>query len=111
MSISPDFWKELPDFPQEKEFIEEIFTGKNLRIERIASYGQASPSHFWYDQEENEWLLLISGYAELSLLNPDESTILYPGDFLFIPAHRKHRVTKTCPDSETLWLAVFFSEL
>jgi hypothetical protein len=29
-----------------------------LRIERIVSLGQTSPSSLWYDREEGEWVLL-----------------------------------------------------
>jgi cupin 2 domain-containing protein len=31
------------------------------------------------------------------------------GDFVNIPAHRKHRVEWTTPDEPTVWLAVFYS--
>jgi cupin 2 domain-containing protein len=33
-----------------------------------------------------------------------------PGDFVQIPALRKHRVDWTSPDEITLWLAIFFAE-
>ena len=31
------------------------------------------------------------------------------GDFVNIPAHRKHRVEWTTPDEPTIWLAVFYN--
>jgi cupin 2 domain-containing protein len=31
-----------------------------------------------------------------------------PGDFVHIPAHRKHRVQWTTPEEPTVWLAVFY---
>ncbi|HOD43146.1 MAG TPA: hypothetical protein PKL57_21545, partial [Candidatus Wallbacteria bacterium] len=37
-----------------------------VRIERILSAGQASPEGFWYDQPENEWVLLVQGEARLA---------------------------------------------
>ena len=34
-----------------------------------------------------------------------------PGDFVNIPAHKKHRVEWTTPDEPTIWLAVFYEEV
>jgi cupin 2 domain-containing protein len=31
-----------------------------------------------------------------------------PGDYLYLPAHRRHRVAFTTRDEPTVWLAVFF---
>jgi len=31
-----------------------------------------------------------------------------PGNYLDIPAHRKHRVAWTTPDEPTIWLAVYY---
>ena len=31
-----------------------------------------------------------------------------PGDFVNIPAHKKHRVEWTTPDEPTVWLAVHY---
>ncbi len=33
-----------------------------------------------------------------------------PGDFVNIPAHKKHRVEWTTPDELTIWLAVFYKD-
>jgi cupin 2 domain-containing protein len=30
------------------------------------------------------------------------------GDWINIPAHRKHRVEWTTPDEKTVWVAVFY---
>lgn len=37
----------------------------STRIERIVSHGHASPPGFWYDQEEAEWVAVLSGEAVL----------------------------------------------
>lgn len=82
-----------------------------LRIERIVSRGQASPPGFWYDQPEDEWILLVQGAARLRIQSStgEEQTIeLRPGDFRLLPAHQLHRVEWTTPDEATVWLAVFF---
>ena len=85
-------------------------TGRT-RIERIVSLGHCSPPDFWYDQDEHEWVLLLQGAARLRLENEvveGEVVDLRPGDFLNIPARRKHRVDWTTPEEPTIWLAVFY---
>jgi cupin 2 domain-containing protein len=89
---------------------QEIFTplmaSTNIRIERIVSFGNVSPQRFWYDQQENEWILLMEGSAQLRL--EDRLVELAPGDYLNIPCGRKHRVEKTSENGRTVWLAVFY---
>lgn len=94
---------ELPE-----EIIESIHTGNNIRIERIISKGNISPEGFWYEQEENEWIILISGSAEIQFENLFIK--LLPGDYILIPAYEKHRVSYTDKEQLTLWLAVFYKE-
>ena len=38
------------------------------------------------------------------------NAILIAGDFVNIPAHRKHRVEWTTVDEPTIWLAVFYRD-
>ncbi len=92
---------QLPD-----EVVQTLHSTEHLRIERIVSQGHASPPDFWYDQAEHEWVLLIQGAARLRL--DDEVVELKPGDFLDIPAHRRHRVEWTSPDQQTIWLAIHY---
>ena len=93
---------------------EELFTvlaeNENLKIERIVSDGHASPEGFWYDQEQNEWVLLIAGSAVLSIEQNGaiERIELSAGDHLLIPAHQRHRVESTASEQKTIWLAVFY---
>jgi cupin 2 domain-containing protein len=81
----------------------------NVRIERIVSTGQASPPGFWYDQAWTEWVFLVSGSAGLLFEGEAEPRFLGPGDYLVIPAHRRHRVAWTDVEHPTVWLAVHFS--
>ena len=92
---------QLPD-----EVVQTLHSTEHLRIERIVSQGHASPPDFWCDQAEHEWVLLIQGAARLRL--DDEVVELKPGDFLNIPAHRRHRVEWTSPDQQTIWLAIHY---
>ncbi len=97
-----------PSIPDElTETLEET---KNVRIERIVSHGHASPKGFWYDQDENEWVIVLKGQAKLRLEGKNEPMEMGPGDYLNIPAHQRHRVEWTTPDEPTIWLAVFYDE-
>jgi cupin 2 domain-containing protein len=98
--------RDLPD-ARGGEVAQTLLAAPGLRIERIVSHGQASPPHFWYDQEEAEWVLLLEGAARLRFADEPEARVLAPGDHLDIAAHRRHRVEWTAPDRPTVWLAVF----
>lgn len=91
---------------------DELFTtlldATHVRIERIVSHGQASPEGFWYDQDQHEWVVVLTGAARLRF--EYETVEMKPGDFVPIPAHRKHRVEWTTPDEPTIWLAVYYGE-
>lgn len=89
------------------EYFEEIISSANFKLERIISEGHSSPDGFWYDQDKNELVLLISGSAEINF-EGGKSIQLKPGDYLTIPAHKKHRVEKTDQNERTFWLALHF---
>ena len=93
----------LPD-----ELLTTLLKAANVRIERIVSHGHASPEEFWYDQDEHEWVIVVQGAARLRF--EDSVVELKPGDFVNIPAHRKHRVEWSTPDELTIWLAVFYRD-
>jgi cupin 2 domain-containing protein len=90
------------------EFLETLTETKNIRIERIVSRGHVSPPDFWYDQTENEYVLLLQGSAVLRFKDKKDSMVLHPGDHVTVPKHAKHRVEWTDPDRDTVWLAVFY---
>ncbi len=97
------------DIPREmpEELVGEILRTNAFRVERIVSRGQASPPGFWYDQDTDEWVLLVKGSASLSFADGSEIA-LAPGDHLLIPRHVRHRVERTAPEGDTVWLAVHF---
>ena len=86
----------------------ELIANANLRIERIVSTGQSSPPEFWYDQDWAEWVLLLTGSAGLLFEGEAEPRVLQPGDYLLVPAHRRHRVAWTDTEHPTVWLAVHY---
>ena len=88
-----------------KEIFEELLKTNNVTIERIISAGHRSPESGWYDQEKNEWVLVLKGKATLAF--EDQLTIdLNEGDYINIPSNKKHKFTCTDPDRETIWLAI-----
>ena len=91
-----------------EEVIETLVQSRSVCIERIVSNGQASPEGFWYDQSEEEWVVLLVGAARLQF-EGDEPIAMKPGDAVLIAAHRRHRVEWTMPDAPTIWLAIHFS--
>jgi cupin 2 domain-containing protein len=79
-----------------------------VRIERIVSTGQASPQDQWYDQDSDEFVLLVAGTAGLLIEGEAKERVLQAGDWLLLPAHRRHRVTWTQDRPPTIWLALHF---
>jgi len=77
-----------------------------MHIALDRSLGHASPEGYWYDQDQHEWVVVLKGAARLRF--EDETVEMRPGDFVNIPAHKKHRVEWTTPDEPTVWLAVFY---
>lgn len=89
-----------------EELTEVLAESSNVRIERIVSDGHASPEDFWYDQDQNEWVLVVSGSAVLEF--EGKTLEMKPGDHVLIPAHQKHRVASISETEKTIWLAVFY---
>jgi cupin 2 domain-containing protein len=102
-----NIFADLPrDLPQ--EVVQTLIRAADVRIERILSHGHASPPDFWYDQPQNEWVIVLQGAARLQFL--DRTLDMQPGDFVNIPAFCKHRVAWTTPDQPTIWLGVRYSD-
>jgi cupin 2 domain-containing protein len=93
------------------EIFETLVERGGIRIERIISHGQATLEGEWYDQERDEWVLVLSGRAGLLIEGEAEPRELGPGDYVDLPAHCRHRVVWTDPDGPTVWLAVHWGEV
>ena len=100
----------LDDLPDHlpKELVQILVRAADVRIERIISLGHASPADFWYDQPQHEWVIVLKGAARLQF--QDSTVELKVGDFINIPAFKKHRVDWTTPDEPTVWLGVRYGE-
>ena len=88
------------------EVFETLQTSSQVKIERIVSLGHSSPEGFWYDQSEQEWLVILRGAAILQF--EDRMLELAVGDFVHVAAHQKHRVAWTTPEEPTIWLAIYY---
>lgn len=104
--MSGNLFDGLPASVQPEEIFETLCTARGVRIERIVSTGQCSPPGFWYDQSGDEWVLLLSGAATLRFADENAARDLKPGDWVFIEAHRRHRIEQTDAMVPSVWLAV-----
>lgn len=77
-----------------------LFAHKNVTIERIVSSGKQPPQK--YLQDHDEWVLLVSGEAEMTLGGQPVS--LKAGDTLHLPGGIEHEVLRTSVGA--IWLAV-----
>ncbi len=75
---------------------------------RIVSTGQATPEGVWLDQDDNEWVVVLRGGAGLRFEGEDEVRVLSAGDYVDIPAGRRHRVEWTDAGEPTVWLALHY---
>ncbi len=91
---------------KEFEVIEELFSTKSFRLERIKSFGHITPVNQWYNQETDEWVLLLRGQAKLLFKNNNKTVSLNSGDYLLIHKGTVHRVDFTSKDA--LWLCIHF---
>ena len=98
-NIFADIFKES----RNEEFLT-LFENRSAKCERIVSHSHTSPPGFWYDQEWDEWVIILRGSATLEF-EGGERVELQPGDYLTIAKHAKHRVGQT--SAETIWLAVY----
>ena len=94
---------------QENEFIEFLVERGGVKLERIISHGQTTPPGTWYDQETDEWVVLLKGRASLAFDN-GSSVHLTQGDYLMIPAGLRHRVSFTSKNPPCVWLALHLSK-
>jgi cupin 2 domain-containing protein len=96
------------DLPRalDTERADTLLAGGPFRLLRIVSTGQATPPGEWYDQDDDEWVVVLRGSAGVRFADEPGTRRLVPGDWLLIAAGRRHRVEWTTPDGPTVWLAL-----
>lgn len=104
--MSKNIFQDIPK-PTKEEFFEILASKKEVKIERIVSYGHTTKDFEWYEQEGDEWVILLSGEAIISF-DDKEDIKLKAGDYINIPAYKKHRVSWTKENQESVWLAVHY---
>lgn len=102
-----DFLQMPEGWDRKEEYSEIIWQNEHLRLERIISCGHVSPQGFWYEQTEDEWVCVLQGEGEIEWANGSK-TLLTSGEYVLIPAQKKHRVSYTGRKPECIWLALFF---
>ncbi|HQJ14904.1 MAG TPA: DUF45 domain-containing protein [Candidatus Omnitrophota bacterium] len=90
------------------ESFSRLISAPGVKLERIVSLGQATPAGQWLQQDNDEWVALLSGKARLKFPDEKSDTELIPGDYIIIPAGCRHRVEWTDPAERTVWLALHF---
>lgn len=101
-----NIFQNIPDNLKEEMF-EDIISTDKLKIQRIVSQGNTTPEGEWYDQDADEWVIVVLGGATISF-EDEEDVNLTIGDYINISAHKKHRVAWTDEDIQTIWLAVHY---
>ena len=91
--------------PDEQETFETLLRNENVLIERIVTQKPYESAGEWYDQKEDEWVVLLQGEAELEFKN-EKNIKLISGDYLFIPAHKIHRIKHSGIEEKCIWLAI-----
>jgi len=89
----------------EMEMFETIITGNDCKVERIVSKGHSTSGGEWYDQDKDEWVILLKGKAIIEF-ESGELLNLEAGDYILIPANLRHRVALTSTEPPCVWLAI-----
>lgn len=105
MQVAENLFQSIPNELPDEHFAQ-LYRGRGVRVERIVSQGHSSPDGFWYDQEEEEWVLVLEGKAVIEFEGDPQSVRLQRGSYLRIPPHARHRVVWTDPNEKTIWLAI-----
>ena len=63
-SVSNNIFSEIPEQLPE-EIVECLLKKENIVIERIISNGHVTSTGQWYDQTEDEWVILLQGQQRI----------------------------------------------
>jgi len=90
----------------QEEHVEALYHNQQVKIKRIVSHRHTSPPGQWYDQSEDEWVVLLQGKASLEF---EDGHLIHmmAGDHIMIEAGTKHRVSYTSHNPSCIWVAVY----
>lgn len=100
-----NLFADLPATPPASELFAVLTERAGWKVERIVSWGHATPPGEWFDQSADEFVVLLSGAARLLIEGETAPRALGPGDWVFLPARVRHRVESTAGNAPTVWLA------
>ncbi len=95
----------LPAAPPACELSDVLVHRPRWKVERITSWGHATAPGEWFDQDTDEWVVLLAGAARLLIEGEPTTRELVPGDWVFLAARMRHRVEWTDTTRPTVWLA------
>lgn len=105
MTDVTNLFDDLPaSLPAERTDV--LLSAPGVRVERIVSTGHVTSSGHWYDQDTDEWVVVLRGRARLRIDGEADVRDLRPGDHILLRAHVRHRVEWTDDAAPTVWLAV-----
>ena len=87
------------------EVFETLLSSGDFRLERIVTLTPYAEPGEWYDQELDEWVVLLQGSAVLEYKS-GKTVEMRSGDHLFIPAHKVHRIKQSSAKESCIWLAL-----
>jgi cupin 2 domain-containing protein len=87
-----------------QEVFEVLKKTDKILIERIITKGALKEPGEWYNQDTDEWVMLVRGEAILEFWQ-EAKVKMSEGDFIFIPSHKRHRVAETSEIPNCIWLA------
>lgn len=89
-----------------KEWCDTLLLGDGpVKLEHIISMGHVSPPGFWYEQETDEWVALLTGSASVEF-EDGKMVHMRAGDYIMLPSGTRHRVAYTCKTTPCVWLAL-----
>jgi cupin 2 domain-containing protein len=96
---------DVPARKPQRELFTPLADSPGFRVERIVSWGNVTPDGTWYDQDHDEWVIVLQGEG---VVEDDRGTRtdLKAGDAMFIATHVRHRVVHTSVAPPCIWLAV-----
>ncbi len=100
-----NFLANIPKVADKTEIIEVVQETKDFVIERIISSNSSSPAKGWYNQDHDEWVMVLQGSAIIEFENLQQID-LSSYDSLYIPAFTKHKVVYTSSQPYCIWLAI-----
>ena len=84
--IVSNIYSDIPD-DLTHEVFEEILRDGSLKLERIISKGHKTPKDKWYDQDQDEWVILLKGSAGLVIEGEEDRRLAIAGQRDSLLAH------------------------